>query len=113
MNSRTAFRPASRRQLLCVLLAASMAVGPSMEVWAQQQATPATSKTKTATAQPPIDTKYVAPSAAGFVAIRPAQIMKSPFGELLPIEVATAAGLKYFNIDPANVDEISGSFDIM
>src|SRR4051812_2719247 len=101
------------RGLICMFLATSTAIGPSLEVWAQQPTTPADSKPKAAAASAPYDTKYVAPSAAGFIALRPAQIMKSPFGELLPIEVATAAGLKFFNIDPANVEEISGCFDII
>ena len=48
-----------------------------------------------------IDTTYIAPGAVALVVLRPAQLMKSSMGEMLPVEVATAAGLKYLGIDPA------------
>jgi uncharacterized protein DUF1559 len=109
---------ASRLQrLICVVLAVSMAVGPSLNVWAQPAAEVKNGAAKAA-AQPPaapagmLDTTYVAPGAVVFVSLRPAQLMKSPMGEFLPTEVATAAGIKYLGIDPANVEEASGFVDL-
>jgi mono/diheme cytochrome c family protein len=53
-----------------------------------------------------IDTSYVAPSAIALIALRPAQILASPLAELLPKEVATAAGMQYAGIDPAGIEEV-------
>jgi len=53
-----------------------------------------------------IDTTFVSPGAAAVVVLRPAQLMSSPLAEMLPTEVATAAGLKYAGFDPADVDEV-------
>src|SRR4051812_43608615 len=86
---------ASRSQrFICAILVVSMVAGPSLNVLAQSPA--AANPPKAATVAKTIDTTYVLPSAVGFALLRPAQIMKSPMSELLPIEVATAAGLKYF-----------------
>jgi hypothetical protein len=59
-----------------------------------------------------IDTTYIAPGAAAVVVIRPAQIMTSPITEMLPTEVATAAGLKYLGFDPAEVEEVIAFGDL-
>jgi hypothetical protein len=53
-----------------------------------------------------IDTSYVAPSAIALIALRPAQILASPLAELLPKEVATAAGMQYAGIDPTGIEEV-------
>ncbi len=53
-----------------------------------------------------MDTTYVLPRAVAFAALRPSQLFKAPMAEWLPTEVATAAGLKYLGIDPAEVDEV-------
>ena len=53
-----------------------------------------------------IDTTYVAPSAVALIALRPAQIMAAPIAELLPKEVATAAGMEFAGVDPAGIDEV-------
>jgi len=53
-----------------------------------------------------IDTRFVTPSAAALIVLRPAQLMKAPIAEMLPTEVASAAGLQYLGIDPADVDEV-------
>jgi len=102
-----------RRQLICVVLAVAMAVGPSASAWAQSPPAP-----PTGTAQPVAapggasDTTYVTPSAAAVVVVRPAQFMKSQAAEFLPVEVATAAGLKYANVDPANIEEATAFVDL-
>jgi type II secretory pathway pseudopilin PulG len=59
-----------------------------------------------------IDTTYISPGAVAVVALRPAQIMTSPMAEMLPTEVATAAGLKYLGFDPADVDEAIAFVDM-
>lgn len=58
-----------------------------------------------------IDTTYVTPQAIAVIVLRPAQIMAAPMAEMLPTEVASAAGLKYFGFDPADVDEIIAFVD--
>jgi hypothetical protein len=58
-----------------------------------------------------IDTTYVSSGAIGIVVVRPAQIMTAPEAELLPTEVATAAGLKYLGFDPADVEEVIAFVD--
>jgi type II secretory pathway pseudopilin PulG len=58
-----------------------------------------------------IDTTYVSANAIGIVVLRPAQIMTAPLAELLPTEVATAAGLKYLGFDPADVEEVIAFVD--
>ncbi len=103
------------QRLTCVVLAVAMAVGPSLDVWAQN-GTPQASSRETAKPTPtapaaPIDTTYVAPGAVALVVLRPAQLMKSPIAEFLPTEVATAAGLKYLGIDPANVEQATAFVD--
>ena len=50
--------------------------------------------------------KYVTENAAIVLLARPQQVMTSPVTEMLPVEVATAAGVKYLGIDPADVTEV-------
>ncbi|MCI0333057.1 MAG: DUF1559 domain-containing protein, partial [Planctomycetes bacterium] len=50
--------------------------------------------------------------ASAVVVLRPAQLMSSKVAEMLPTEVATAAGLKYLGFDPADVDEVVAFADI-
>jgi hypothetical protein len=90
-------------RFVCVLLAFVMATAPSAAVIAQ-----------TNPGQPPaqaaeagrIDLSYVSPGAVVIVILRPAQIMSSQMAEMLPTEVASAAGLKYLGFDPADVEEV-------
>jgi type II secretory pathway pseudopilin PulG len=112
-------RSCPAQRFICVILAAAMAVGPSMNVLAQQPAPPpkreAPQPSAPARAKAPsgaIDTTYVAPMAAAVIVFHPAQLMKSPMAELLPVEVASAAGLKYLGFDPANVEEATGFVDL-
>jgi hypothetical protein len=76
---------------------------------AEAPAPPAAARLGTSTvptASGGIDTSFISPGAVAVVVIRPAQIMTSPITEMLPREVATAAGLKYLGFDPADVDEV-------
>jgi hypothetical protein len=59
-----------------------------------------------------LDTTYVASTAAVVAVVRPAQILASPLGQVFPVEVATAAGMQYLGVDPANVDEVVGFLDL-
>jgi hypothetical protein len=101
------------QRLICMVLAASMASAPSMNLWAQINGTvQVTVQTKAPAPVGMIDTTYVTPGAVALAVLRPAQLMKSRMGELLPVEVATAAGLKYLGIDPANVEEVTGFIEV-
>jgi hypothetical protein len=55
---------------------------------------------------PTTDMTYVASDAVAIAVLRPAQLMAAPIAEMMPIEVASAAGLKYLGFDPADVNEI-------
>ena len=114
MTSRV-IRTGSWQRIICVVLAVAMAVGPSLNVVAQ---TPAVETAPVKTPQPvaaaagTIDTTYITPGASAVIVLRPAQLMKSPLAEMLPVEVATAAGLKYLGVDPANVEEAVAFVDL-
>ncbi len=126
-------------RFLCVMLAMVMATGPSASVIAQTNAAQQavrqrvqgisrgseapqsrpqqptrTGGDQTLVAEPSagmIDTTYVSPAAAALIALRPAQIMTSPMAEMLPTEVASAAGMTYLGFDPADVDEVIAFMD--
>lgn len=59
-----------------------------------------------------LDTSYVSPNASVLLVIRPAQLMVSPFAQMFPVEVASAAGVKYAGIDPADVEEAVAFLDM-
>jgi|SRR3954469_19173813 hypothetical protein len=100
------------RRFICLALAASMAFAPSMYLLAETtSAPPPASQPKAAARGAMIDTTYVTSGAVALAVLRPAQLMKSKMGEMLPVEVATAAGLKYLGIDPASVEEATGFLD--
>src|SRR5436190_1398789 len=102
--------PAQR--MICFALAALMASSPSMNLLAETiGAKPPASQPKAAAPGAMIDTTYVTPGAVALVVLRPAQLMKSKAAEMLPVEVATAAGLKYLGIDPANIEEATAFLD--
>ena len=106
------FKAGFVQRLICVLLAASMASSPCVNLSAQtNNSQPTANQTKPAAPAGMIDTTYVTPGAVAMAVLRPAQLMKSKTGQMLPVEVATAAGLKYLGIDPANVDEANGFVD--
>jgi hypothetical protein len=53
-----------------------------------------------------LDTTYVPSTASLLLVIRPAQILTAPVSQLLPIEVAAAAGRQHLGVDPAEIDEL-------
>ncbi|HEX4413266.1 MAG TPA: hypothetical protein VH107_06530 [Lacipirellulaceae bacterium] len=59
-----------------------------------------------------LDTSYISSNASVLLAIRPAQLMASPFAQMFPVEVASAAGVKYAGIDPADVEEAVAFLDM-
>jgi hypothetical protein len=59
-----------------------------------------------------LDTTYVASTASVLIVLRPAQIMTAPIAQVLPTEIATAAGRQYLGIDPADVDELIAFGDL-
>jgi type II secretory pathway pseudopilin PulG len=123
------------RQILCLILAVSLATGPSTAALAQTDAAAQAVRQRVQgldsrgerepapVAPPPraerptenqptdasiekTDTTYVASDAVAIAVIRPAQLLAAPIAQMLPIEVASAAGLKYLGFDPADVDEV-------
>jgi hypothetical protein len=130
--------PGILRRLICIALAATMAVAPSANVVAQtygaqqavrqrvqglggepsEQPAPPPGPAPGEHILPPsstegrLDTRYVAPNATAIVVVRPAQLVSMPLAELLPTEVASAAGLAYAGIDPASVDEVVAFLDL-
>src|SRR4051794_29197968 len=100
------------QRFICIVLSASMASAPSMNLLAETNpSSPAAVKSKLDAPASSIDTTYITPGAVVMAVVRPAQLMKSKGGEMLPLEVATAAGLKYLGIDPASVEEAVGFLD--
>lgn len=104
------------RQFLCVLLAAALATGPTAQTQGQGPVQREVDSDlgglggTTLLAAPEagkIDVRYVSPGAVAVALLRPRQLMTSPATALLPVEVASAAGLLHFGIDPAEVDEIT------
>ena len=123
------------QRLLCVILAATTATAPSASVVAQTNAaamavrqrvegldrgpgpegpgtappqnvpTPGQAVSTEPTAGK-IDTRYISPNAAIVVVLRPAQLLASPIAQALPVEIVSAAGLRYFGFDPMEMDEV-------
>ncbi len=115
------------RQLLCVLVAVALAIGPTAQVWAEAPAAdaalpagnlrtdhvvdtrPTSAGDTTLLAAPDaskIDLQYVTPSAVALAVVRPHLLLTSPATALLPVEVVSAAGIQQLGVDPADVDEI-------
>jgi hypothetical protein len=95
------------------VLATLTACLPSMNLLAEINAAQGAAKpAKAAASGGKIDTTYVSPTAFVMAVLRPAQLMKSKVGEMLPIEVATAAGMKNLGVDPAKVEEITFFVDL-
>lgn len=109
MKSIYALRRRPWHSSLRTFLAAVMAILPSLQTSAQTPTAPAATQSAgpaPTTASSAIDTTYVTPTAIAMAVVRPAQLLKSQFAEVLPTEVATAAGLKYLGFDPADVEEL-------
>lgn len=120
----------SLSRLLCIVLAGAMATAPSAALLAQQPiADPQKVETPpvvqvpmaaapdakraisdhTLLAEPQagkIDISYVSRQAIAIATLRPQQVLRSPATQAMPVEVASAAGLKYLGLDPADVDEV-------
>jgi hypothetical protein len=58
-----------------------------------------------------IDTRYIGSAAAVVIVVRPAQILASPFAQIFPVEVASAAALKYLGFDATEMEEVAGFVD--
>lgn len=108
MRLRTlSYGPFSR--FLCIVLAAAMVTAPSAAVLAQHPIGEPQAGDKTLLAAPQaamIDVSYVTPLAVAIANLRPQQILQSSAAQAMPVEVASAAGLKYLGLDPVDVDEI-------
>jgi hypothetical protein len=114
------------RRVLCLILASMVATGPSVAL-AQTNAAamsvrqrfegsspegPESQQPQGAPgpgqAIPPgsevgkIDLRYVSPTPAAVIVIRPAQILSAPIAQMLPVEIANA----YLGFDPAEIEEI-------
>jgi hypothetical protein len=59
-----------------------------------------------------VDTRYIAPTAAVVIVVRPSQILASPIAQVFPVEVASAAALKHLGFDAAEIEEIDGFVDM-
>jgi hypothetical protein len=123
------------RRLLCIVLIFVMATAPSVSVVAQgfgavqavrqrvsgleggPEAPPGESPPApgpSSSEQPispgamagKLDTRYVPSTASALLVIRPAQMITAPIAQMLPVEVASAAGRQYLGIDPVDVDEV-------
>jgi hypothetical protein len=135
------FRSGLLRKILCIVMALVMASAPSVTAVAQgygaiqavrqrvsgleqapgsqgpdahasPEGTPATPPTSSELVSGKLDTTYVSPTAAVIAVLRPAQLIGSPLGQVLPVEVASAAGLKYLGVDPVDIDEVVAFLDL-
>jgi hypothetical protein len=114
-------------QSVCVLLAIVMATGPSVTVMAQQPAGGNTDQRMATPLKPleqlqrgasdttllatpdisKLDLTHVSPQAVVVATLRPRQFLTSSAAALMPVEVASAAGLEYLGNDPVDVDEVT------
>ncbi len=81
---------------LRIVTAAAVLLGPAAVARAQE--TPTTGG---------IETRYATPSTVAFAQLRPAQVMAAPIAQMLPIEVAEAAGQKFLGIDPHDLQLVT------
>ena len=106
-------------RLLCLVLALALTTGPTAQVLAQVAARTSGDVEPTPLGRGQGDTTivaapeagkinltYVTPQAVALVSLRPHQLLTSPNTALLPVEVASAAGVQQLGIDPADVSEI-------
>jgi type II secretory pathway pseudopilin PulG len=113
---------------ICVLLALAMAAAPSASVMAQQPAGGGGRAARQPIDEQPVeqlqrgasdttllaspevgkvDVTYISPQAVVVAQLRPRQILQSEAASLLPIEVASAAGVEYLGSDPADVEQVT------
>ena len=58
-----------------------------------------------------LDTRYISPAATAVIVVRPSQILASPFAQVFPVEVATAASQKHLGFDSAEMEEVVAFFE--
>jgi type II secretory pathway pseudopilin PulG len=135
MNARTLYCGRFSK-FVCLMLAVITATGPSAATLAQQPAggdsAQHSMKSRSEPGQiesPPvenrrsdttliaapnagkIDLTYVTSQAVAVAALRPQQLLRAPAAQMLPVEVASAAGLKELGADPVDVTEIVAFFE--
>ena len=86
-------------------LSSSRSTGGVSQAPAQREAPPTAEQSSTP-ATGSVDVSYVPQDAVAVVVLRPAKLLASPLGKLLPVEVISAYGVKFTGLDPAKVDEI-------
>jgi hypothetical protein len=59
-----------------------------------------------------LDVTYVSPNSAVLLVMRPAQILASPIAQTFPLEVASAAAVKYVGFDLVDVEEVVAFLDL-
>jgi hypothetical protein len=59
-----------------------------------------------------LDTRYISPTSAFVVVVRPAQILASPIAHVFPVEVVSATALKTLGIDANEIEEIDEFVEI-
>jgi hypothetical protein len=135
------FRFGLLRKILCIVMALVMASAPSVTAVAQgygaiqavrqrvsgleqapgsqppdahgsPEGVPTGPPTSSELVSGKLDTTYVSPTAAVIAVLRPAQLIGSPLGQVFPVEVASAAGLKYLGVDPVDIDEVVAFLDL-
>ncbi len=117
------------RSVLCWMLALALSTVPSNSVVAQPNAAAMSIRTRLeagAPAQGPepshlpgvqaqapgetnmgkIDMRYLTSRSAIVAVVRPAQILASPFAQVFPVEVASAASMKYIGLDATEIEEV-------
>ncbi len=92
---------------LCWTLSCVMLLSQPMWVLGQQPS--ATRDTTTTGDQQPVadlDLSYCTPGACVALVVHPRRLLTAPEMTMLPIEVATAAGLEHLGIDPLDVEQL-------
>jgi hypothetical protein len=95
----TSLRPARH---LALFMAGVMLLSPVATLKAQ---TPTAEAAPTAGAA--FDTKYITPDTALVAYLQPRQILSSPKTEMMPRELASAAGIEFLGIDAVNIERVA------
>lgn len=89
------------RKVICLLLALSMSITPSMALAAQAQ---------TGEAAAGDDLSYIIPEATMAGVAYPRRVLTHPSMEMMPIEVLSAAGIHKIGVDPVDVEQLTVMF---
>ncbi|MBN1912103.1 MAG: DUF1559 domain-containing protein [Pirellulales bacterium] len=92
----------THKATLCVTLAALMAFSPSVAL-AQQAGS--TGEATTSPARK-LNLTYVTPGTFATAVVHPRRLLTAPEMQMLPVEVASAAGKQELGIDPAEIDQV-------